>query len=238
MESQFARQPWKWRSSLARKIFCLGKRRVTVLRTFLFHPGGTWKTFFFPFQSSKDPLHSSRSKKMKRDVRRGSFHHAWKNFVNSYPSIRLLQTATSEITVAPFPPPPPHLVDTLLKRDESGRGQGTVMGHYFCRGNWNFFPPFRNIAPERIVSSRAVIVSSSLPPTFRPFSRSYLIFSILPSLPPSFHRVAPILLSSSPTSGSSNSGSSDICPFIRFFLPARSRNDLPERGWKTSFTDD
>ena len=163
MESQFARQPWKWRSSLARKIFCLGKRRVTVLRTFLFHPGGTWKTFFFPFQSSKDPLHSSRSKKMKRDVRRGSFHHAWKNFVNSYPSIRLLQTATFEITVAPFPSPPPHLIDTLLKRDESGRGQGTVMGHYFCRGNWNFFPPFRNIAPERIVSSRAVIVSSSLP---------------------------------------------------------------------------
>lgn len=119
------------------KDFLFRETKGNGLENIFIPPWWNLEDLFFPLPilERSSPPHSSRSKKMKRDVRRGSFHHAWRNFVNSYPSIRLLQTATFEITVAPFPAPPPHLVDTLLKRDESGRGQGTVMGHYFCRGN-------------------------------------------------------------------------------------------------------
>lgn len=126
--------------------------------------------------------------------------------------------STSEITVAPFPPPSTPFRNVTRARNRNGP--------LFLSRQLKLLPSFPEHCPRAFVSSRAVIVS----PTFRPFSRSYLIFPVVPSFrvfPPS----CPDSLSPSPDSGSnSSSSSSDICPFIRFFLPARSRNDLPERG--------
>lgn len=81
------------------------------------------------------------------------------------------------------------------------------MGHYFCRGNWNFFPASRNIAPGELFPAGGRYRPASLRVSGHPDS------PIAAELSRSFLPVE-----------------RNICPFaIRPIPPTRSRNNLPCR---------